>query len=105
MRELVVAATDGTNDGAATVGGFLLVENQRAKEVERAEVTPIVEPCGQDPNDLVGFAIYADNVANDITSSAEALLPATLANNNYAIVSGNVLSRQEIAAELRLDAE
>ena len=73
-----------------------MVENKRAEEVVRTEMTPVVEPGGQNPDNLVRFAIDPDNVANDVVSAAEALLPATLADDNDTIVSWNVFSRQEI---------
>src|SRR5436190_3748415 len=105
LRELVGAASDRTHGDAAAVGGHFLVKCEWTKEIVRTEVTPVIEPRGQNADDLVRFAIDADNATNDIVFAAEALLPAALADNNHAIVSGNIFSRKESAAELRLNAE
>ena len=85
--------------------GFLLIESERPEEIERAEVTPVVEPGGQHADDFVRFAVDAKRAADDVGSAAEAVLPATLADDEDAIVAREIFARQEIAAELRLDAQ
>ena len=43
--------------------------------------------------------------ADHIRAAAEAILPAALAYDNDAIVSRETFAREEISAELRLDAQ
>jgi hypothetical protein len=82
-----------------------LIESERAEEIERAEVPPIIEPRGDYAYDLMRFAIDPDDAPDDIVFASEALLPATVTDNNNAVVARKIFAREEIAAELRLDSE
>jgi hypothetical protein len=77
----------------------------RPEEIDRAKVTPVIQHRGEDAHDFVRLAIDADGAANDIGLAPETSLPATLTKQNDAIVSGEIFSRQEIPAELRLESE
>ena len=83
----------------------MLVQRQRAEEIEGAEVPPFVEPSGQHPNHFMRLSVEADGAADDIPSGAETLLPTTLTQDDYVVASSYVFPWEKVAAELRLDSK
>src|SRR2546430_14623544 len=68
-------------------------------------MAPFINPSGENADDFVWLSVDADHAAYDVTSRSEALLPATLTQDDHMVVSRDVFSRKKIAAELRLHAE
>src|ERR1700730_10643826 len=68
-------------------------------------MTPIVEGSGEHADDFVRFAVHTNGAADDVDVATETLLPATLADNNDAIVARSIFPRPEIPAELWLNAK
>jgi hypothetical protein len=87
------------------VRGLLLVQRQGAKEIECAQVAPFIKPAGQNANDFVRLPVDPNHPANNLMGRPEALLPATLTEDDHVVVPRDILSRQEIAAKLWLNAE
>src|SRR5438067_3286089 len=98
-------AAEQTKKSSPPIRGLLLVQRKRAEEIERAQMAPFIKPSGENADDLVWLSVDADHAAYDVTSRAEALLPATLTQDDHMVVSRHVFSRKKIAAELRLHAE
>src|SRR3982751_3347623 len=97
--------TDQSQGGAAAIGRFLLVERERAKEIVRPKVAPVIEPRRQDSDNFVRFAIHANDAADDVVRGAAALLPATIAENDHVIAAADTLARKKVAPELWLDTK
>jgi hypothetical protein len=93
-----VPAPKQPKNRAATVRRLLLIEREGPKEIKPAQVPPVIEPPGQYPNNFMGLAVHPDGPADDIASTAETLLPATLTKNDNVVVSSYIFSREKIAA-------
>jgi hypothetical protein len=74
----------------------LLIECKGPKEIECAQVPPVVEPRRQDAHDFMRVTVDPDRPADDIASTAKALLPAALTKNNDVVVSSYVFACEKI---------
>jgi hypothetical protein len=92
-------------NGATAIGGLLLIECERAKKIESTQVPPLIEPGRQNAKDFMRLAVDANNAADNVVGSAEALLPAAVAKNNNVVVTGQLLTLQKIAAQVWADAK
>src|SRR2546423_7581128 len=98
-------AAKETKKSSPSIRGLLLIQRKRAKKIERSQMAPFINPPGETADDFVCLSVDADHAAYDVTSRSEALLPATLTQDDHMVVSRDVFSRKKIAAELRLHAE
>src|SRR2546423_15360542 len=98
-------AAKETKKSSPSIRGLLLIQRKRAKKIERSQMAPFINPSGENADDFVWLSVDADHAAYDVTSRSEALLPATLTQDNDMIASRDVFSWKKIAPELRLHAE
>ena len=103
VRSVRRASSDDAEDCAAPIGGLLLVERERAEEIEPAEMPPVIQPGRQNADDLVRFAVDANGAADDVGLAAESVLPRALTEKHDAVISAEFPrageSRAQVAAE------
>ena len=91
--------------GRAAVAGFLFRESEGTEQVDQTEMAPVVEGGRQHADDVVGFAVDANDAADDVGVTAEARLPEAVTDHEDAVGAREVVhSARSASVGLILEA-
>ena len=98
-------AADQLERRRAAVGGCLGVEAEGPEHVDPSQVAPVVEGGGQHADDLLRFTVDAHGAADDAGIASEAVLPATLADDEHTVVAVDFFVPAKVPTELGCGAQ
>src|SRR6185436_15616574 len=78
-------AADEAEPGVAAVTALLVVERERPKGVDPAQVAPVAETLGQHADDGERLAVDAHRAAEDRRVATETFLPVAVAEHEHAV--------------------